>query len=382
MAADTCIRRHAGPVPPPGPRRHRPGATARRLAAAAAATAGLAATLVVGGCGRTMVDDLAPWGPEFDPPTSMTERGPGPDTVLDERAIVVGHFEEPEFASVQWTGIGADMADALARTLLNRSRLNVIVNPRLAADVARLREQPDDARLAALEAIQRAHPNVRLVVNGRITDFLHTDDIDRRLHRRTITFGRSREAIVGLQLDVFDLQLGRTVATDHLVGTADAPKRDVEKLYRNLGFDSAVYWATPLGQASSRTILAAVEVMDRMVPVAGPEIVIAAHDGREIELYVASGRPLRRNQRLFVYERLDDGSLRAVRDPVSGQQLRAHVMKDGRSRVEAILFGLPADGIDLRGTELLPVSAREGGETAGGPRDGEGGPVATAGSRG
>jgi hypothetical protein len=308
----------------------------------------------------------------------MTDRGPGPDTVLDERAVVVGHFEEPEFASVEWTGIGESMADALARTLLNRSQLNVIVNPRLAADVARLREQPDDQRLAALEGIQRAHPNVRLVVNGRITDFLHTDDIDRRLHRRTAIGLRSREAIVGLQLDVFDLQLGRTVATDHLVGTADAPKKKVAELYRNLGFDSAVYWATPLGKASSRTILSAVGVLDRMVPVGGPEVVIAAHDGRNVELYVASGQPLRRGQRLFVYERLDDGSLRAVRDPASGQQLRAHVMQDGRSKVEAMLFGLPAEGVDLRGRELLEVSAREGGETARRGRD-RGGSVAAAG---
>jgi len=316
---------------------------------------------VAGGCGRTMVDDLAPWAGNFNPPTTMTDAGPGPDTVIDDRVIVVGHFEEPAFASVEWEGVGADMADALARTLLNRSRLNVIVNPRLAADVARLREQPDDARMSALAAIRRGHPTVRLGVNGRITDFLHTSDVDRRLRRRTAIFTRSREAVVALQLDVFDLELGRTVATDHLVGAADSPKNDVDELYENVNFDTAFYWSTPLGKASRETILSAVDVLDRMVPAAGPQVVIASHEGRTVELIVASGEPLRRGQRLFIYEPADDGSLIAVRDPASGQQLRAHVQEDGRSRVTALLFGLPRTGVDLRGMQLLTVSAREGG---------------------
>lgn len=341
----------------------RPGSGRSSRALVAGATSALLLALAAGltGCGRTMVDNLAPWGDAFNPPTSMPDAGPGPDTVIDDRVIVVGHFEEPPFASVAWTGIGADMADALARTLLNRSRLNVIVNPRLALDVARLRELPDATRLEALAAIRRGHPNVRLIVNGRITDFLHTSDVDKSLQRRTAIFTRSREAVVALQLDVFDLELGRTVATDHLIGAADAPKRDIDDLYKNVNFDTAFYWSTPLGNASRKTIFAAVDVLDKMVPASGPQVVIASRTGREVELIVASGQPLRRGQRLFVYELADDGSLVAVRDPASGQQLRAHVQEDGRSKVTALLFGLPAVGVDLRGMQVLPVSAREGG---------------------
>ncbi len=379
MEADAPIRSHHGrtasadanananaAAPPPPVRR--PGRLARRAArrartlgtVALGVSAGLAVALAPG-CGRTMVDDLAPWAGSFNPPTTMPDGGPGPDTVTDDRVVVVGHFEPPPFSSVEWPGIGADMADAVARTLLNRSRLNVLVNPRLAADVARLREQPDESRLAALQAIRRSHPSVRLVVNGRITDFLHSEDVDRSLRRRTAVFTRSREAVVALQLDVFDLELGRTVATDHLVGAADAPKREVADLYRNVSFDTAFFWSTPLGKASRETILSAVDVLDRMVPAAGPQVVVASRTGRELELFVASGRPLRRGQRLFLYERADDGSLLAVRDPASGQQLRAHVQSDGRSKVTALLFGLPADGVDMRGMQLLPMSAREGG---------------------
>ncbi|MFK7960700.1 MAG: hypothetical protein AB8G96_09245 [Phycisphaerales bacterium] len=332
----------------------------RNAVTAASRAAGVAlacaAPAILTGCGS--IGGPLPWTTYNSPPTTMAEDGPAEADVTGARVVVVGHFDDPAYASVGWPRIGRDMADALARTALNRGRFDVIVNPRLAADVAGLRDQPDDARAKALARIRRAHPDVRLIVNGRVTDFGHTDDVAPELLPRR-TFGKRRvEALVAIQLDVFDLERGRSVATDHVYGTAATPSTDPTTLYGNITFDSLLFWNSPLGRATKDALLESKDVLNRMVPTNDDRIRIVSEPvKRRIRVAIGSGRPLRRGEKLYVYRVVPDGAggerYEAVIDPLVGQQLRAHVRTGGRGTTDADLFGVPPADTDLRGMVLM-----------------------------
>ena len=283
--------------------------------------------------------------------------GPGERDVTGTRVVVVGVFENPEFSSGDWPKVGRGMSDALARSLLNRGGFDVIVNPRLASDVARLRDLPDASREKALQSIRQAHPDVRLVVNGRVTDFAHTSDLPEVLVRRRFYGAKQREAVVALQMDVFDLERGRTVATDHVHGTAPAPDMPTGDIYARVPFDSLVFWQTPLGRASEAAVFKAIAVLDKMVPTGDDSIVVVEQvDARTVRIAAGGGRPLTEGTVLWLYERRPgpDGSVMQVPvfDPHSRFQLRAHVQRGGRVTTTAFLFGKLPDGLDVRGLVL------------------------------
>lgn len=324
-----------------------------------AMVAAIALLGAAGGC--SMFDRLSPLTTDYErPKPSQNDFGPSAADPIDARTIVVGVFEDPSHNSVpKWTNVGSQMANMLERSILNHGTVAVIVNPRLARDVQNLRELDDGVRASRLKALQAAHPRVRLVVNGRVTDFVHTDDIHPSLRRSNGVGRNRREALVAIQLDVFDLKLGRTVGTDHIIGTASTSRTNTDELYANVALDSYVFWSTPLGRASTEAVEQAIDRLDLMVPAASDRLVITDHDPatRRVTISIASGRPLRAGQRFYLYRLGAGEDATLLIDPALDSPSVAVIDRDGRSRTTAFLFSPPDPDIDLRGVVLRPIPA-------------------------
>ena len=305
------------------------------------------ALMVAGGCGSN------PFSGQYNlPPTALGEHGPATGDPSHSRVVVVGTFENPRHPSVEWEEIGQGTTEALARTLLNHGRFDVIVNDQLASEVAKLTRLGIDERLPQLDRLRREHPDLRYVVNGTVTDFSHTVDKPDAVVPRTVTGAKRNEAVVAIKLDVFDLDRGRIVAAHHLYGTAGTRDAAVDATYENVSFDSLFFWQSPLGRATDKAVVAAVDVLNRMAPTVDGGIVVTEQvEPKVVRLAAGAEGAFVEGGWLYFYERRDDGTpegtLIPVLDPVTSKQVRAKVRRTGRISTTAWIVGETPNGIDF-----------------------------------
>ncbi|MHC5113589.1 MAG: hypothetical protein ACYTGP_04075 [Planctomycetota bacterium] len=295
-----------------------------------------------GGSGSSAAADSSAFN---RPPGAAGEEGPVSRDHSSQRVVVIGHFRSPPHP-LQWTDVGPGMGNALARTLLNHGDFDVWINPHLARRVELLTDTSPQERARQLVQIREAFPEVRLVVTGRVTDFHHTTDV--------ATGARKGLAVVAIQLDVFDLELGRVVASDHVHGSAPAPDVPSPELYAGITFDSYLFWSSPLGKASDQAVLESMAVLNRVVPTRDDTIrIVRQLASRRVRIAAGAEEQLDRERTYYVY--LHDEAtdvLEPVLDRDTRLPLEARIERSGRIATTAWLLGETPGELDLRGAVL------------------------------
>jgi len=279
------------------------------------------------------------------PPAAAGDDGPVSRDHSSQRVVVIGHFQSPPHP-LQWPDVGPGMGNALARTLLNHGDFEVWINPHLARRVEALTDMSPKERARQLAEIRDAFPEVRLVVTGRVTDFHHTNDV--------ATGAKGGLAVVAIQLDVFDLELGRVVASDHVHGAAPAPDVPSPELYTGVSFDSYLFWSSPLGKASDQAVRESMDVLNRVVPTRDDSIrIVRQIDPRRVRIAGGAEQQLDGHRKYYVYL-LDEATdvLEPVLDRDTRLPLEARIERSGRIATTAWLLGEKPSELDLRGAVL------------------------------
>ncbi|MBT8487159.1 MAG: hypothetical protein KJO43_16395 [Phycisphaerae bacterium] len=288
------------------------------------------------------------------PPTVRTGQPVDVHTRATKPVVVVGQFANPPRSPLAWDDVGRGMSEALARTILNHGSFDVWVDDAMARHVTAAMSQPVAKRRIALDRIRREHRRVSYVVAGRVTDFTHTTDKPKEV-RRWGLLGRRREAVVALELTVFDLHTGHAVTSDHLVGTARAPRTPTAELYANMAFGEYLFWSTPLGAASESVLERAMAILDRTVPDGQGVRVVAQLAPRELRIDTLDPEA-EPGERYFVC--LVDpatGDHRPVLDADTHRPLTARVETTRGRTDRAWLLGRRPRAADLTGARLCPI---------------------------
>lgn len=291
------------------------------------------------------------------PPTAAPENGPLDRDPSSKRVVIFGHFKNPKVTPLQqWRDIGPGMSEALAQTVLNHGDFDVWIDPPLARRVEALVDESAERRAAEIAEIRRTHTKARFVVYGTVTDFQHTTDITPELRRRGHA-SNDNEAIVALQLNIFDLDAERVVASDHVLGTAASSETSAAKLYDGVAFGSYVFWSTPLGEASTETIAHAMGMLNRVVPPRDDSIRITrVVSPRQVRVASGPYDQLARGDRFFVCRAVEDGDkvrYEPLHDVDTGAVLEAQLLNSARIGSTAWITGKVDVSVDLRGAVLM-----------------------------
>lgn len=320
----------------------------RRARPAAALAAALLAAAALAGC-----KGFRSWQP---PPSAVGDALPTDPGPLESRVTVVGHFENPDVRALEWPTLGPRMAELMARTLLNHGSFHVVVDPALADRVHTIASMQGQSREQALADLRLEHPQVRFVINGKVTDFIHTADLPARMRRtRTLGWGRVNEAVAAIRLDVFDLDLGRVVATDHLYGTQKVSgSRATDKYYENVAFDSVIFWSSPLGRAAEKAIDQSVVQTARLIPEGRRHLQVVRRTGpRRVVLQVEARAEYWTDKVCYLYAVDEAGGFTPIIDLALGTPVTATVQGNARRGLEAILSGPIPSRFDPTDTVLL-----------------------------
>lgn len=215
--------------------------------------------MLLAGCASSPRGYTAP--PTSVRPSSIAQARSAPTAVL-----IIGEFENPQRASLNWRDIGPGISEALSRALLDRGRYDVIIKPALSRELQRLVANEAPERDPILAKVRAAQPDVDYVIVGTVTDFQHTTDLPVEIRPKTWLGNPKSEAIVAIDLVVVDVRNERLVAADHVTGEAPAGNEPSRTLYQNVAFGSYVFWNTPLGKASRSAIERTVGRIDALIP--------------------------------------------------------------------------------------------------------------------
>ena len=306
------------------------------------------------------------------PPTTVRAASIMQARVAPTAVLIVGDFENPERAQLNWRTVGTGMSEALSRALLDRGRYDVVIKPALSQQLLQLAGKSVPERDPSLEQVRSEHPEVDYVIIGAVTDFHHTTDLPVEIRPKNWIGHPIDEAIVAIDLVVVDVQNERLVAADHITGTARAGKTPTRELYRNVGFGSYVFWNTPLGEASRSAIANAVARIDALIPGVPAMPTYAgrtfgtAHIAQIISVRgvaITGGRDcgLLSEQ---VYALLpqaasvdDEGNL--LRDQSTGKLLLVRIDESRGAEATGWLLGKCSDPRKLLGAQLRPVPSDE-----------------------
>jgi hypothetical protein len=287
------------------------------------------------------------------PPAALGSDDVSPAPADAGTVVVIGDFGNPATATVRWRDIGTGVSGTLSQSLRNEGEFDVWSNEKLAKSVRQVLDGPTEERIGRLGVIHDLHPEVRLVVVGRVTDFHHTSEMPAEVRRRSL-LGTRREAIVAIQLDVVDLERRRILVSDHIYGASGTGSRPSSEVYAGVTFGSYLFWSSPLGRATEEAIDKSMTRIRDIVPLAVDSVRIVRQIApRKIALAGASGAAIRPGQEFFVC-RFEPGvsGIRPVLDVDTGEPLRARVLAVRQDGAVAWLCGEKPVGVSLRGAEL------------------------------
>jgi curli biogenesis system outer membrane secretion channel CsgG len=278
------------------------------------------------------------------PPASAPRAAAVPVSDTSHQTIVViGEFANPPRAAVGWRDIGSGMSETLVRSLQNRGDYDARIG-------ARDWKQDSD-----IPAIRQAHPDASIFVTGSVTDFHQTGELAEPIARRGV-FSRRSEAVVAVQLSIFDLESGRIILSDHVAGTADAGETPAKQLYKDLSFGSYLFWSTPLGRASDQALARVIECIGRAAPAADGAMsprIIAVTGFRRVSIEGGRDRGLKVAGEFYLVRDSNGGtSPTLILDPVTGHPVRARIDSTGESTATAWLIGEPASTEQILGAAL------------------------------
>jgi len=143
--------------------------------------------------------------------------------------ILLAQFTSGAGVDARWSDVAPEMQKCFARALIKSGKIEVVYDQSTAE-----------------------HSTTAFVVEGKITDFLHTSDAPESV-RRLSWFTEANDAIVAINITATDLHSGRVVLSDQIVASVSAGAKETDQ-YGDLEFGSYLFWSTPLGEASSDVI--------------------------------------------------------------------------------------------------------------------------------
>lgn len=297
---------------------------------------GAAVACALAGC-----SSMNPFDQGYHPPPAANSSLDVNAPIGNQTVVVIGELENPPTASVRWRDIGTGMTDALVRTLRNEKNYSVRMDRRLGSDIQSTLLKSAGDRFRRLEEFHKKYPDIDFVVIGQVTDFQHSTDLPDQAQQRTFLFGRKSEAIVAIRLTVVDVVSGNVVVDDHVTGTASSSKDVSSKdLYRNISFGSYVFWNTPLGEASMKTINDASLRIQRAVPLLqGDPMIVRVLDPRKVQLNAGKKLGVTVGQQYYVCTPQPGGDYVSIKDADTGQPLMAKVTSVEDDEAEAWLVG-------------------------------------------
>jgi hypothetical protein len=226
----------------------------------------LAAIAVGSGCWSPSVTN--PWSFE-DPPAVVPAEGLARPPEPSRTVIAVADFENPTPSPLGWDDIGAEIAAALRRTLLNESGFDVRIHP------------PPSGSTPSPKPWSKAKAKR---VSAKVTDFHHTKELPKGIARWSVIM-RKNEAVSAIEWKLVDVLENRVVAADHIYGVAKASGKNVERQYKNLHVSNYMFWSSPLGHASRKAIERTVNRIQEILPERSRRVILAKRLGiRKVEV--------------------------------------------------------------------------------------------------
>ena len=309
-------------------------------------TASFALAAPLGGCRI--------WSDHQAPPHALESFGPAVRDEHGHRWVVLGVLEDPDTSTIPMAKIGEGVTRALADTMLNHGGFDVTINSELGARANSIVKLPAEQRRSELATLRQTYPQLRFVVTGKVTDFTRSRDKPRESQEIRLGWKIPR-AIVALRLDVYDLELGRKVTHDHLMGKVyDYSDRDSDEVYGQLSIDEYVFWTTSLGDAAWEASRVAVKVLDRLVPTTeGAITIVRLMSRRRVHVAGGSESTFRRGDTFYVHA-LDPETrrLQPLVDRTTRRPLMVTITEGNRVNSVGLINGEPMPGIALEGAIL------------------------------
>ncbi|MHC4428516.1 MAG: CsgG/HfaB family protein [Planctomycetota bacterium] len=299
----------------------------------------LAAIAVGSGCWSPSVTN--PWSFE-DPPAVVPAEGLARPPEPSRTVIAVADFENPTPSPLGWDDIGAEIAAALRRTLLNESGFDVRIHPPPSGSTP----SPKPWSKAKAKRVSAAElGGVQYVLTGKVTDFHHTKELPKGIARWSVIM-RKNEAVSAIEWKLVDVLENRVVAADHIYGVAKASGKNVERQYKNLHVSNYMFWSSPLGHASRKAIERTVNRIQEILPERSRRVILAKRLGiRKVEVDGGWVFGINEGETYYLYRQDETGAVvEPVLDPATLRPLSVKIDKAQKEKATGWLMGkLPLD---------------------------------------
>ena len=291
-----------------------------------------------------------PW--TYQPPPGNGVKGA--ESAL-KPVILLGEFTSSNNIDARFSDVAPQMQKAFSRALLKSGRFEVVNDSLLANQAEDAINAYGNERTQILQEIRRSLGTTSaFVIQGRVTDFLHTKDAPESV-RRLSWFEEANDALVAVDLTAIGLQKGRTIYSDQLVATATTVN-DTSDQYGDLEFGSYLFWSTPLGKASKEVINEAVEQL-ALIRGATPGIAtIASFEEGSRAVEVQNGSALEDGGIYFLGTTSPSTGQYVSVDDDLGRPLRVRIEKGYFGKCTGWLLSEPASYEIVSGTTLAKAA--------------------------
>jgi curli biogenesis system outer membrane secretion channel CsgG len=175
-------------------------------------------------------------------------------------SIAVFAFENRAPFPLDWD-LGDGMKEMLTDALVTSDRYRVIERIEIESIMRELQFQSAGATRKAGRAELGRLKNVQYLIKGTITDFGHVSTSRGMLSHLDYfeIFSSTQTAVMGMTLQVIDVESGEVVSSTRLEKTVNAQDVTVNSTYAKMAMGGGMFVRTPLGRATASVIEDAVD---------------------------------------------------------------------------------------------------------------------------
>ncbi|MDP6636284.1 MAG: CsgG/HfaB family protein [Phycisphaerae bacterium] len=192
--------------------------------------------------------------------------GSGDPAKFVKPSVAVIKFDNRAPFPLEWD-LGDGMKEMLTDALVTSERYRVIERLEIDTVLRELRFQYTGSTRRAGRAEQGRLKNVQYLIKGTITDFGHVSNSDgffRHIDYFDI-FTSAQKAIMGMTLQVIEVESGEVVSSTRLEKAVNARDVTVNSGYSKMAMGGGMFVRTPLGRATASVIGRAVKQITRSI---------------------------------------------------------------------------------------------------------------------
>ncbi|MDP6545721.1 MAG: CsgG/HfaB family protein [Phycisphaerae bacterium] len=186
--------------------------------------------------------------------------GSGDPAKFVKPSVAVIKFENRAPFPLEWD-LGDGMKEMLTDALVTSERYRVIERLEIDTVLRELRFQYTGSTRKSGRAEQGRLKNVHYLIKGTITDFGHVSNSEGLLTHIDYfeIFTASQKAIMGMTLQVIEVESGEVVSSTRLEEAVNARDVTVNATYSKMAMGGGMFVRTPLGRATANVIRKAVK---------------------------------------------------------------------------------------------------------------------------